>query len=638
MPHSRVVGWLAGVALGAALATAGSALAVPASAPTVTVRLFIDLQDPPSREAWTAYRGALSSYGKGARLVVHHVPLARHAHARKAAVAALVAKGQDQQVEFIDTLLSHPVPNSGAISRAARAVGLDMDALTRVRSAGEASAEARAMETGRRAAVAFGVRVAPSALINGRGVRGVPPAAALKRALQRAHDACRRARSKDAQVDCELQGARQHAPRSVVALDALRAGRMSPAGGARDVRPAGSLGPRFRVEIQGSEPMLGPVDAPVTATWFTDLADARQRRELGHLLALVAAGGLRLVVVPLPRVDPAGAATGRRDSLRFALAAVALAGGMTRPERGRMIAAFGDRRLHDWAGVERLAVAHGTSAAKLARVVAAPATTVTLESYVRLAASVDARPGTLYLNGRRWSGTPSEPGLKPALQRSLAEFTSVVARRVPPRLVYGSLVAAGRRISAAERDLEPREADVDFSGVPNLGSSAGAKNALPVHLFVDFRGLASKATFHALARLRRDPKHPVQLHLISIASAAKPGVTPSGASFLVAHHKGKGLAAARKLFGMRDPNAWSALRKAMGRVGVGLATLRALADGEFARAGAATATRLKKRLEMDEEPVLYIDGRRYAGPIDEGRIIAAVAFAASQRAPTGATP
>jgi hypothetical protein len=299
-----------------------------------------------------------------------------------------------------------------------------------------------------------------------------------------------------------------------------------------------------------------------------------------------------------------------------------------------MIRAFGDRRLSDWAGVERVAVAHGTSPAQLARGVAAPATTVTLERYVRLAASVDARPGTLYLNGRRWRGSPSEPGLKPALVRSGAEFQSVVARRVPPQYVYASLVAAGRRISAAERDLEPREGDVDFTGVPDLGTAAqgeAAKTALPVHLFVDFRGLASKATFHALERLRRDPRHPVRLHLISIASAASPGVTPSGASFLVACDKGKGLAAARRLFGMRDPNGWSSLRKAMGRLGIGLATLRAQADGPAARAGAATAMRLKKRLEMDEEPVLYIDGRRYAGPIDEGRITAAVAFAASRR-------
>ena len=506
-----------------------------------------------------------------------------------------------------------------------------MDALTRARAAGAASPEARALETGRRAAISFGVRAAPSALLNGRGVGGVPPAAALKTALKRAFERCKKVRRTEASHDCEGSHTRKHAPRSYPAFDALRTGGAAAGGPAAPARPAGTLGPRFQVQILGGEPILGPADAPVTATWFADLADPAQRRGLGQLLALVDAGGVRLVVVPLPRVDPAGSATGRRSSLRFALAVVALATSLSQRIRGKMIRGFSDRRLKDWAGVERLAAAHGMTSAQLGRAASAPATTVALERFVRLAASVDARPGTLYLNGRRWSGSTDEPGLKPALTRSRAEFTSVAARRVPPRLVYGALVAAGRMISAAERDLEPREADVDFSGVPDLGTAAarGVK-ALPVHLFVDFRGLASRATFHALERLRRHGTHPIRLHLISIASAARPGVTPSGASFLVAHKHGKGLSAARRLFSMSDPNRWSSLRKAMKRLGIGLAKLRAEADGEAARAGAATAVRLKARLEMDEEPVLYIDGRRYVGPIDEGRIIAAVAFAAGK--------
>ena len=615
--------------------------AASAVAPTVVVRLFIDLQDRPSREAWQRYRSALKPFGRRAQLRVHHLPLARHAHARGAAIAAHVARADGQEEAFIDALLRHPVPDGPAIGRAAGLVGVDRDRLTRVRAAGAGSKVAVAVEADRRSAIAFGVRAAPSALINGRGVAGVPPVAALKRALQRADEECRKARGQtpSAPTDCEMAGARRHAPDAVDALRTLRQGGL-PSASAASAAPAGRLDERFRVELDGGELSLGKHSAPVTAVYFADLSDATQRRGLGKLVALSGGPDLRLVILPLPRVDPAGAAVGHAQGLRVALAVVALTAQLGLPERRRLVRGLGDPRLANWTAVEALANALGVAPRALAKGAAAPSTTVMLDRHIRLATAVDARPGALYLNGRRWTGTPADRGLAAAIEVVKKEALAIQARGIPPRLIYPGLIATGRRISVAERDLEPTEAAAVFPGVPDL-SSEGEKSGLPVHLFVDFSGLASRAAFHVMDRLRGHAQHPIRLHILSIASAAQPGVTPSGAAFLVAHGHGKGLNAARRIFDLRKPNRWSSLQRALRKLGISLKTLRAEANGPAAVGGAALATKLSRQLEMAEEPVVYIDGRRYVGPIDEGRIEAAVAFASRSRragGPRGGTP
>lgn len=632
----RVTLALHALLLGAAATCLGST-APAQTEPTLVVRLFLDLQDPPSREAWQLYRKALAPFAARARLHIHHLPLARHAHARGAAVAAHVARGEGQEAAFVDALLRHPVPDGRAIAKAAGQVGLDRDRLTRIVAAGAASAEAAAVEQGRRAAIAFGVRAAPSALINGRGVAGVPPAAALAVALRRADADCRgalrggaAAKNSTVQRDCEVDGATRYAPAELGALRILRSGGVS-AASATHPAAAGRLAERFRVELEGGELTLGDGAAKATAVYFADLSDAVQRRSLGHLLGLQRRHALRLVVLPLPRYEPAGTAVGNGRSLRVALAVVALTSLLDPPERRRLMRALGDPRLADWRGLQAMAAALGVNAAALDKAAAAPATTVLLDRHIRRAAVVDARPGAIYLNGRRWTGQAWDPGIEGAIAEVVAEATTIGARGIPPRLIYPGLIAAGRRVSPAERDLQPAEPAAEFTGVPDLGSAA-AGPALDVYLFVDFSGLASRAAFHTLERLRRHPEHPVRLHLLSLASMAQPGVTPSGASFLVAHHHGRGLAAARAIFALRDANRWSSLQRVLRKVGVSAKTLKSEANGPMALAGAALADRLRQRLEMAEEPVIYLGRRRYVGPLEEGRMVAAVALVAGRAA------
>lgn len=631
-----VARWLVlAVALGV-----GVAAAAAPSPPLVTVRLFLDLQDPLCREAWQVYRRVLTPLGADAALRVHHLPLVRHPHARAAAQAAAHAASKGLELGFIDALQSHPVPDAPALAGAAAIAGLSPADVARAAASASGSDLAQRVERDRQAAVAFGVRAAPSALINGRGVAGVPPAGALGRAVEGARQACAALRAGgDPIADCEVAGVRASAPASEGAFEILRKG-AAPIRPAAPSVPTGHLGERFRVELAGDELSTGGPAQPVTAVFFADLLDPTQRADLQTLLSMAAKGGVRVVVIALPRLDPGSRGPAREGSLRMALALLALQARLPPAARAAVIAGLGERQAAGMTAVERLASRHGVSATMLREAAASPVAAVRLDAALRLASLVDARPGALYLNGRRWHGR-LDASLAPALAEVRKEADALVARGVQVGRIYPALVSQGRVIVQAERDLQAPETLGDTEAMPLLcGISApDGRPALPVHLFVDFQSLASRAAFHGLRHLCRHDRHPIALRMVSITSAAKPGVSPSGATFVVAASRGSGLEIAQKLFSMRDPNAWGGLKRLAKRMGISLKQLQSQVDGPAATAAAATAMRLKAELEMDDDPVLYIDGRRYLGPIDEQRIIAAVAFAwAHRQAAAGGRP
>ncbi len=154
---------------------------------------------------------------------------------------------------------------------------------------------------------------------------------------------------------------------------------------------------------------------------------------------------------------------------------------------------------------------------------------------------------------------------------------------------------------------------------------------VPVLLFVDFTRPASRAAFHALRMLRGDEHHPVALGIASIASAAEPGVTPAAAVLLTAARKGKGLAAAIELFKMNDPYDWRQIRRSFRRLGFSPKQLSDGAADPRTNAAMAASAEAARRLDMRDEPVIYIGGRRYVSPIDENRIRRAVAAVAARR-------
>jgi hypothetical protein len=261
---------------------------------------------------------------------------------------------------------------------------------------------------------------------------------------------------------------------------------------------------------------------------------------------------------------------------------------------------------------------------KLKPVQEAPATTARLFQTLDLAARTDARPGALFLNGRRWLGLTTDAGLDASLLQLEAEARQHASQGTPPAEVYARLIQPGRWRSDAELDLQPPEVLGDTSLLPILGPER--PGAQDVFLFVDFASPHSRAAFYMLRRLIGSRDLPVRLHMGSIASATEPCVTPSGAAFVVATTLGKGQEWAERLFDLNKPNDWPTLFAEAKKSKLPLPTFQKLVDAEATRAVARAIASLKTRLDMAEEPVLYIGDRLYAGPLDEARIEQAIRF------------
>lgn len=586
------------------------------SRPLVTVRLFVDLECPHSRLAWPVYRDALRAFPQ-TQLIIHHMPLTRHPHAQMAAIAAVAARAQGLEQAFIDALLRDPVPDAAAIARAATVAGLDADDFARHI---EAPAAASTVERERQAGFAFGIQATPSALVNGRGIAGAPPTEALARALQLAsQDALAARRVQGAAADVERLGLMREAPEFAAAFDSLVAGRpVSAAAAALPAAPA-RLGTRFRVDLDGAEWAAGAASAPVTAVLFLDPLSGWQMAQLRALLAYHPGTTLRVVAKALPRLDTRGqldrAQPGPLEVALLLAAAVQL-----KPDSAdKLLAQLAVRADLSPADVEAAAGALGIAQADLRRAALAPSASARVQATVALAARVDAQPGALYLNGRRWLGQATDPALGAALQACTAESRQRQSSGIAPDRVYASLIEQGRSITDAERDLLAPEVLGDTSLLPEFGS-----NGPLVHLFVDFASPHSRAAFYMVRRLVGSADLGIRLRMVSIASASEPAVTASGAAFVAAAHMGKGMAFAEQLFGARDPNHWPTLFAIVKKLHLPLAEFQKRVDAESTRAVAAMAARLLRRLDMADEPVLYMGDRLYAGPLDEGRIERAI--------------
>ena len=610
--------------------TAPASSTTSAESSGIPLRLFVDLQDEHSRAALEQLFAVLDEAGDASSfaVVLHHVPLARHAGARAAAAAAFAARQQGKEEAFVRALLQRPSLHSDDLHAAATAAGLDTTRLDQDRATAATLDE---IERERRAAIAFGVRATPTALIGGRGVVGVAPRGMLRQALHDARNAWARCQSRGVR-DCERDVVRRRAPASLVALATLRGrsfGRLGADKG-RDRGVRGSLGDRWRVELRGDEPAIGAAKPDAIAVYFVDATDPSATGDLQALLDLSAKRPwLRLVVLPLGETEPGrgGASVGAVDT------SVALWAELRGKSAAEQLALW-TRLATSPAPADSGALAKllGWSEATRNARVGDTAATVLAERNVHLAVKVDGRPGALYVQGRAWQGTARDEGLASALDGAKTEMARQPRKGISG---YAHLVAGGRARDEAEIDLDGDEELGELSCAVDLGSAGPPGVAVvDVWLFVDFAQPGSRAAFHALRLMREHPVHPVHLHLASIASSAEPGVTPASAALHVCARRDKALDCAISLFSINDPNDWRQLRKALRKFGIKPQQLgegAALQQVKDAMASAAAAAR---RLDMVDDPVIYIAKRRYLGPIDENRIMRAVAAEAKRAAST----
>jgi hypothetical protein len=94
---------------------------------------------------------------------------------------------------------------------------------------------------------------------------------------------------------------------------------------------------------------------------------------------------------------------------------------------------------------------------------------------------------------------------------------------------------------------------------------------------------------------------------------------------------GKGLPFAERLFDARSPNDWPTVFAIAKKLRLPFAAFQKDVDGPAARAVADGVCRVVQRLDLAEEPVIYLGDRLYAGPLDEARIERALRFVARGR-------
>ncbi len=622
----RAEGATSGDAAGAPGATRQAPSALEGAQP-IPVRMAIDLQDEYSRAALQQAFTVLAAEPDAARFVVvlHHVPLGRHPAARAAAAAAHAARRQGKELEFVRALLARPSLHTADVRAAAEAVGLNADAVVADRASPALQA---AVEQERRAAVAFGVRATPTALIGGQGLVGVVPAVVLRAALAHARSAWARCAGRGGR-DCEREVVRRKAPGSLAALAALR-GRVAlgplaapPKGAASSTAVRGSLGERWRLTLTGDEPALGAARPEAMAAFFFDVTDPDTPAALAELQRLLSSRPwLRVALLPLGELEPGrGGASPEAVTANVALLASfrsGAAGTVGRTvDRLAVATAPGDSQA--------LAARLQWSEADRTRFCADTAATVAADRIVRLAIAVDGRPGTLYIHGRRWRGVVGDVGLDAAFDAARTEAQRTGRKGLE---AHARLVADGRARDEAEIDLDGEEALGDLSAAVDLGA-AGLPGVAPLDawLFVDFAQPASRAAFHALRLLRAHAQHPVRLRLMSIASSAEPGVSPPSATLHICAQRGKALDCALGMFAAPDAYDWIVLRKIVRRFGITPTQLGEGVAKPAVRDAMAAAAAVATRLDMVDDPVIYLGNRRYLGPIDENRIVRAVAAA-----------
>ena len=616
---------LAGTPMAAEVANAPQS--EPVCAVRIAVRLFVDLECPHCRRAWPTSVQALADH-PCATALVHHLPVSHHPNAMLAAQVALVARQLGKELQFIDAVFASGGADELALTKALTRAGLDPAV---VLPQAKTLQMRQAVDRERQAALAFGVSVTPSALIHGRGMGGTPPLEAIARALGVAQ---RRALRIAAEIgpagDNERASLCGESPEFAAAFDALRASR---AGTAASRTGTGDVGALYRVAVHPTDTVAGVADAAVTLVLFVDPARPWTSDEVRPLLAIQARQPAVRVVVKWV------AAPGPRQAEAVKIAALLQAWTQAPARQGLA------NELPSLVAGGPLSLARVQAALtsvpdeQRRRIVQAAATgdvAVVLQANADLARRVDAQPGAVFVQGRRWLGRASDAGMAASVSDAQAAFAARAAQGgVAHSEIYAALIARGIWRSDADLDLGPPE-DLALDAVPQVGNRGPT-----VVLLVDVGSQASRAAWFMLRHHVQPGAMAIRLQIAALPRRGKS--TPAGVALAAATVLGRQVAAADALFASANPDDAATVAKV-----AAICQLRApqwldvRADVRVTQVANAVAA-LRQRANLGDEPVIAIDGRLYLGPLDEARLqqaifaprAAAVPLDGGARSPTG---
>lgn len=560
----------------------------------VTVRAFVDLQCPHSRRLWPVLVEAVAAQ-PCATLVVQQLPVSAHQQALPLAQAALAARKAGKELAFAAAV--YALPDSAAadaVAKAAAAAGLDPANL-----AAEAAKMAASAEAERQSAVAFGVTATPSLLLNGKGLSGVPTVPVLAKALQEAaRFAGQCAKTFGTCSDPERARIAQGDPDFLDALDQMRQTRNSAAA-------TGEWGKRYRVTTATGDIAVGPDRGAAAAVLFVDPRVPWMWRDAAQLLAIQKAN-------PALRVALLFAASGGNTGPAWAMAGQWQALWAASPVGFRQLLA--DAALQKAptpaAMAEKIAQLDPAQAAMIATAAASGDVAALHSRHADLIRRVDAAAGALFVDGVRWLGRAGDRGFAEGLQ-------DAIAKRAKQSAHIDADIAAGQWRSDADLDLGLPQSLGNLAALPKIG----VRGPQVVFAF-DPASPAARAAWYMLRRFVPKGGSAIQLFLAPNPRAAQmPAVA---AAVLAAGAKNKADVALDAIFAAAkadDKSLADALAKACG---LDKPAWQALVASPETQKAWKSGRDLADGGDLGELPAIVIDGRLYAGPLDEARLTRAL--------------
>ncbi|MBM4344042.1 MAG: thioredoxin domain-containing protein [Deltaproteobacteria bacterium] len=588
----------------AALSLVASALLGPAAHAdgqcahgSTVLRVFLDLQCPHCQRAWPDTVRAASE-APCVRVAIQQLPNSAHAHAAWSAQVALAAREIGRELAFVDALYATGGADRPAVERALVAVGLDTATLL-----ARAAVLGSTLEAEKQSALAFGVRATPSVLVNGKGVAGGLAYQTMRDTLAvAAHQSAALAAEFGLAVDVERARMLLEAPEFIPAYDAMRS-----AHDRGQVKSTGALGARWRVGVRAIDVVAGAQDAPATLVAFASPAVPWTVAQIAALLPL-AGPETRLAVHWLaePSSGQAGAA----------MAGSLLAVATQAPDRLPRLVLLWDRAPPPGPAevANALAGAPPQLASALQATAASGETAVRLSTSLDQARHVEAVPGAIFVNGRRWLGTARDAGLGEAVQAAAREGRDRLASQPLQSRVYDVIVAQGQWRTEVDLQFGPAQPIGDAAAIPAIGSSGP-----DVVLLGEIGQPATRAAWFMLRRLTRPGPRAIRLRLAPSGSGAS--AVRLREAYIAAAVAGRADVAAEQLFAAANPADRAVLAKVGGNTH---------GDGRAAAALDAIA-RLRRCCAWGDEPVIAVRGRAYLGPLDEARLGEAIAALAAAR-------
>lgn len=466
----------------------------PDNAPVVLVEIS-DFECPFCGRGAATVQELVEKYGDKLQVAFVNLPLAFHANARPAALAALAAHRQGRFWAYHDRLFRNRASlNDAFFVRSARELHLDIERFERDRKSPEL---ARQLGTDVAIAHGLGVTGTPGFFVNGVRVSGAQPVEYFTKIidgqLTLANDIlgsgvdpstlhARLVRQNapeiaDKYIKWFVRGDRPE-PEALAEPAGAQHGGVGPATErpTPTIRPGGpSALPAaqeqvWQATVRGDDPQLGPRDAPVTVVVFADFECPFTARVWPQLRALAKAEGddVRVVFKHMPleihdnAFDAAAAAQCGAEQGRFWQMADALFdGGAPIDRRARLRAARA-------AGLDRdrFVRCMTRTGADTAR------DRVRADLKLGQALAVSGTP-TLFVNGTALRGVRPPGELAEAVQVGKRRAAALTASGVAPTDVYATLVGQGRA-QEVKPEIDPEVARFETTDAPRRGSADAA--------------------------------------------------------------------------------------------------------------------------------------------------------------------